>query len=48
MAKQKLPKKTKKQKERAQEILKELYTHYPNPECELDHRNPFELLIATI
>jgi len=42
------PRKTKKQKDRAQEILKELYTYYPNPECELDHSNPFELLIATI
>jgi len=48
MSKQKLPRKTKKQKERAQKILHELYTYYPDPECELDHRNPFELLIATI
>lgn len=44
----KLPKKSKEQKERAQEILDELYKHYPNAHCELDHRNPFELLIATI
>ncbi|MBD3616851.1 MAG: endonuclease III [Gracilimonas sp.] len=44
----KLPKKSKKQKERALEILNELYKHYPNPHCELNHRNPFELLIATI
>ncbi|WP_421773564.1 endonuclease III [Gracilimonas sp.] len=44
----KLPRKSKKQKERAEEILKELYVHYPNPHCELNHRNPFELLIATI
>ncbi|PKD42926.1 endonuclease III [Rhodohalobacter barkolensis] len=44
----KLPKKTKKQKERAEQILNDLYEHYPNPVCELDHRNPFELLIATI
>jgi endonuclease-3 len=44
----KLPKKSKKQKERAQEILNELYKYYPDPRCELDHRNPFELLIATI
>ncbi len=44
----KLPRKTKQQKERAQEILNELYVYYPNPNCELDHRNPFELLIATI
>lgn len=44
----KLPRKTKAQKERALEILSELYKYYPNPHCELDHRNPFELLIATI
>lgn len=44
----KLPKKSKEQKERAMEILNELYKHYPNPHCELNHRNPFELLIATI
>ncbi|MTI87287.1 MAG: endonuclease III [Balneolaceae bacterium] len=44
----KLPRKTKTQKERAEVILKELYQHYPNPHCELNHRNPFELLIATI
>ncbi|HET8865936.1 MAG TPA: endonuclease III, partial [Gracilimonas sp.] len=44
----KLPKKSKKQKERAMEILNELCKHYPNPHCELNHRNPFELLIATI
>ncbi|MCH8548828.1 MAG: endonuclease III [Balneolaceae bacterium] len=44
----KLPRKTKKQKERAKEILGELYEFYPNPHCELNHRNPFELLIATI
>lgn len=44
----KAPRKSPQQKERAQQILKELYTYYPNPECELDHRNPFELLIATI
>lgn len=44
----KLPRKTKQQKARASEILKELYKNYPNPHCELNHRNPFELLIATI
>ncbi|TYP94017.1 DNA-(apurinic or apyrimidinic site) lyase /endonuclease III [Fodinibius salinus] len=44
----KLPEKTEKQKERAQKILDELYKHYPNPHCALDHRNPFELLCATI
>lgn len=44
----KLPRKTKQQKERAAEILRELYVHYPNPHCELNHRNAFELLIATI
>lgn len=44
----KLPKKTKLQKERALKILEELYANYPDPHCELNHRNPFELLIATI
>lgn len=44
----KLPRKTSKQKERAQEILEKLYSYYPNPYCELVHKNPFELLIATI
>ncbi len=44
----KIPRKSKQQKERAAHILEELYQHYPNPHCELDHRNAFELLIATI
>lgn len=44
----KLPRKSKKQKERAREILGQLYEYYPNPRCELNHSNPFELLIATI
>ncbi|PWN05136.1 endonuclease III [Rhodohalobacter mucosus] len=44
----KLPRKTKKQKERAAEILEELYKYYPDPHCELNHNNPFELLVATI
>ncbi|MFO7845900.1 MAG: endonuclease III [Balneolaceae bacterium] len=48
MAKKSLPRKTKNQKERANTLLNELYEHYPNPHCELNHRNPFELLIATI
>lgn len=48
MATSGLPRKTKKQKERAQHLLDELYKHYPNPHCELNHDNPFELLIATI
>ncbi len=43
-----IPRKSEQQKERAEQILKELYQHYPNPHCELNHRNPFELLIATI
>lgn len=29
-------------------MYNELYKHYPDARCELDHRNPFELLIATI
>ena len=30
------------------EIYQELLEHYPNPRCELNHKNPFELLVATI
>ncbi len=48
MAKKKLPRKTKAQKERAEELLALLYKYYPNPYCELNHSNAFELLIATI
>ncbi len=44
----KLPRKSAKQKERALQIYGELTEHYPNAHCELNHRNPFELLIATI
>lgn len=48
MSKNNLPKKSKKQKEHARELLDELYKHYPDPHCELNHKNPFELLVATI
>jgi len=44
----KLPEKSESEKKRARELLAELYEHYPNPHCELDHRNAFELLCATI
>ncbi len=44
----KLPKKTKAEKERAAELLEELYEKYPGAECALIHKNPFELLVATI
>jgi len=44
----KLPEKTEEQRKRAREILDQLYIHYPNPHCALSHRNPFELLCATI
>jgi len=44
----KLPRKSKKQKEKAREILDKLYEYYPNARCELNHSNPFELLVATI
>jgi len=40
----KLPKKNKSQKNRALEILNALYDHYPDPHCELNHKNAFELL----
>ena len=46
--KDKLPRKTKHQKERAQEVLGKLYEQYPNPHCELNYETPFQLLIATI
>lgn len=48
MDKAKLPRKSRQQIERAQNLLDDLYKHYPDPNCALDHRNPFELLIATI
>lgn len=44
----KLPHKSKAQKDKAGELLDALYEHYPNPHCELNHRNAFELLCATI
>lgn len=44
----KLPRKTAQQKARALEILNKLYEYYPNPHCELNYSNAFELLIATI
>lgn len=34
--------------ERAAEILRTLRQTYPDAHCELNHRNPFELLVATI
>ena len=34
--------------ERASEILRILRKTYPDAHCELTHRNPFELLVATI
>ena len=35
-------------KERAPEIYRLLEQEYPDAECALDHRNPYELLVATI
>ncbi|MEX0685258.1 MAG: endonuclease III [Balneolales bacterium] len=43
-----LPRKTKKQKERARELYEDLSQTYPNPHCALNFTNPFELLVATI
>ncbi len=43
-----LPDKTEEERARARKILDALYEHYPNPHCALDHRNAFELLVATI
>lgn len=33
---------------RARQLLEELYRHYPEPQCALEHNNAYELLIATI
>jgi endonuclease-3 len=33
---------------RAREVSRRLAEEYPEPRCELDHRNPYELLTATI
>ncbi|MAT38961.1 MAG: endonuclease III [Ectothiorhodospiraceae bacterium] len=35
-------------KRRARAVIKELYKEFPQPECALLHKNPFQLLIATI
>lgn len=35
-------------KERSARVLEGLRRLYPDAHCELDHRNPFELLVATI
>lgn len=43
-----LPEKSEEEKVYAGELLDELYKCYPNPHTALDHRNAFELLIATI
>jgi endonuclease-3 len=34
--------------ERAPEIYRRLFAEYPDATCALDHRNPYELLVATI
>lgn len=44
----KLPVKSDEEKKRALDLLQELYREYPHPHCALNHRNAFELLIATI
>jgi len=43
-----LPAKSAKEKARAKRILEGLYEMYPHAHCELDHRSPHELLVATI
>ena len=35
-------------KDRAPDIYRRLYQAYPDATCALDHRNPYELLVATI
>jgi endonuclease-3 len=44
----KLPKKSAAQKARARRILNGLFKHYPDAHCELQYRNPHELLVATV
>jgi endonuclease-3 len=39
---------TKKQKEQAAQVVSILKELYPDPECALNHKNPWELLAATI
>ena len=34
--------------ERAPEIYRRLSKEYPDAKCALDHRNPYELIVATI
>lgn len=34
--------------DRVERILEGLAQHYPDAQCELDHSNPFELLVATV
>ena len=36
------------EKLRVRRILRGLHKHYPDPECALTHRTPFQLLVATI
>lgn len=43
-----LPEKSDNQRAYARQLLDDLYELYPDPHCELDFRNPFELLCATI
>lgn len=43
-----LPRKTAKQRARAELLLTALREHYPDAHCELNFSNPHELLIATI
>lgn len=43
-----LPRKSAAQKQWAKRILHALYRHYPDAHCELDFRNPIELLVAVI
>jgi endonuclease-3 len=43
-----LPHKTEAQKARAQETYQALLKEYPTAHCELEYRNPHELLVATI
>lgn len=44
-----MPRESKKaRRERAEEVFRLLAEEYPDAHCELDHRSPFELAVATI
>ena len=43
-----MPQRPRSPRTRATELVRALVAHYPTVHCALDHRNPFELLVATV